>query len=224
MTEDAKRPNRLPAGSFLLHCTSSRHLLHTALRSLLAVSLISLPLARAFAQAQSAEFAQAPKAAAAPPSYAPFQPVPLNGFYQRLLSSYSAREAWGAVPRGLQRYDGIPFLLEGKIELNGMGPTRDNNFMPTRLREIPVNRRILRVHWIGGAGYKDPDETPVAEIRFNYKNGEIRRMFINYGRHRRKWDGGGGGKRGDLSDPKAQVNLEGNKRAARPAGRPFKNN
>ena len=223
MTEDAKRLNRLPAGSFLVDRTYPRHLLHTALRILLAVSLITLPLERAFAQAQSGQSANAPKAPAPPPSSEPFQPVPLNKFYQRLLSSYTARDAWGAVPRGLQRYDGIPFLMEGKIELNGLGPTRDGNFMPTRVGEIPVNRRVLRVHWIGGAGYKDPDETPLAEIRFNYKNGETRRMFINYGRHVRNWHVEGDEKRTDLSDPKAHVIWEGiNGATGRPV-RLFKN-
>jgi hypothetical protein len=141
-------------------------------------------------------------------SQGPFYPLPLAGFYQRLLASYTAREPWGAVPRGLQKFDGVPFMLEGQIEMNGMGPSRNNNFMPTRVGEIPVNRRAVRLHLIAGAGYKDPDETPIAELRLNYKNGQMRHIVIKYGDHVRNWHVEVDEKRTDLGGPASPCSLE----------------
>jgi hypothetical protein len=64
-----------------------------------------------------------------------FYPAPLEPFYQRLLASYRTNEAFGSVPRGMMEFDGVPFRMFGKIEMNGMGPTRANNFFPTRVGE-----------------------------------------------------------------------------------------
>jgi hypothetical protein len=225
MTEDAKRTSPLPMESlFGVPFMHFRHHLYANLPIVICIGLVILPLQSAFIMAQAAEPPGiAPNTATLPFTTEPFYPLPLKAYYQRSLASYTARDAWGAVPRGLQRFDGIPFQMDGKIELNGMGPTRDNNFMPTRVGEIPVNRHVLRLHWIGGAGYKDPDDTPIAEIRLNYKNGEIRHLFITYGRHVRNWHVEVDEKRTDLSDPKAHVIWEGiNGSTGRPV-RLFKN-
>ncbi|MDB6032089.1 MAG: hypothetical protein JWM16_2427 [Verrucomicrobiales bacterium] len=171
----------------------------------------------------AAEPAETRPAGALAASSEPFYPVPLAGFYQRLLGSYTAREAWGAVPRGLHKFDGVPFLLEGKIEMNGMGASRDNNFMAARVGEIPVNRRAVRLHLIAGAGYKDPDDTPIAEIRLNYKSGQMRHIVIKYGEHVRNWHVEGDEKRTDLLDPRAHIIWNGINGATGKPLRLFKN-
>ena len=73
-----------------------------------------------------------------------FHPLSLEGFYQRPLASYRPTEALGAVPRGLVEFTGVPFRMVGKLEMNGLGPSRDGNFLPTRVGPIPVGRRLAR--------------------------------------------------------------------------------
>src|SRR5262245_53060175 len=103
-----------------------------------------------------------------------FYPIPLEPFYQRALSNYAPNTAWGAVTGGIVEFDGVPYRMFGQIEMNGLGPSRDKNFLPARVGEISVKRRVSRLHLISGAGYKDPDGTPLAEVRLHYTNGEVR--------------------------------------------------
>lgn len=134
-----------------------------------------------------------------------FYPVSLEGFYQRALSNYGPNVSWGAVPRGLVEFEGVPFHMQGKIELNGMAATRNRNFMPTRLGEIPVKRRASHLHFISGAGYKDPDGVPLAQVRLHYTNGEARNIFMNYGDHVRNWHEESDERRTDLSHPNSRI-------------------
>ena len=152
-----------------------------------------------------------------------FHPVPLEGFYSRLLASYGPQEAWGGVPRGLIEFDGVPFRMFGQIELNGLGPSQNRNFLPTRAGEISIRRRATRLHLISGAGYKDPDGTPLAALRLYYANGETRSIFINYGDHVRNWHVESDEKRTDLSHPSSRIVWDGiNGATGRPL-RLFKN-
>jgi hypothetical protein len=134
-----------------------------------------------------------------------FYPIPLEPFYQRALSNYAPNTAWGSVPRGIIEFDGIPFRMFGQIEMNGLGPSRDKNFQPARVGEIPVKRRASRLHLISGAGYKDPDGTPLAEVRLHYTNGEARNIFINYGDHVRNWHVESDEKRTDVAHPQSGI-------------------
>src|SRR4051812_41969067 len=82
-----------------------------------------------------------------------FHPVSLDGFYQRLFTSYKPTDSWAMVPRGITNLDGIPFRMFGKIDLTGLGRARDGEFQPARIGEIPVGQRATRVHIIHGASY-----------------------------------------------------------------------
>jgi hypothetical protein len=138
-----------------------------------------------------------------------FHPLSLEGFYQRPLASYRPTEALGAVPRGLVEFTGVPFRMVGKLEMNGLGPSRDGNFLPTRVGPIPVGRRLARLHLISGTGYKDPDGTPLAVVRLNYTNGETRQFFLSYGVHVRNWHVESDEQSTELSDPNSSIPWEG---------------
>jgi RNA polymerase sigma factor (sigma-70 family) len=144
-----------------------------------------------------------------------FHPVALERFYQRLFASYNGSQSWGIVPRGVVEFDGVPFRMFGKIEMNGMGSSRDRGFLPPRVGEIPVNGRATRLHLVSAAGYKDPDGTPVAELRLHYTNGQHRNLFIRYGEHVRNMHAAPDERRTDLSDSRSQMvwngTTEGNK-------------
>lgn len=116
-----------------------------------------------------------------------FHPVPLDQFYQRQFVDYQPTESWAQVPRGETNFDGVPFLMFGKIDLTGLGRARDGEFQPPRVGEIPAEGRAARVHLMHGASYDSPDGTPVACVLLRYENGEARRLFIRYGVHVRNW-------------------------------------
>ncbi len=157
------------------------------------------------------------------PAAGKFYPVALDSFYQRQLDSYGPNDAWGVVPQGVVEFDGIPFHMFGKIEMNGIGASRSQDFKPPRVGEIPVHRRAAHIHLIGGAGYKDPDGTPVAELRLHYANGEQRNIFINYGDHIRNWHVASDEKRTDVSDPRCHIVWNGTHPATGGPLRLFKN-
>jgi hypothetical protein len=116
-----------------------------------------------------------------------FHPVILDQFYQRQFVDYRPTESWAQVPRGKTNFDGVPFLMFGKIDLTGLGRARDGEFQPARVGEIPVGERATRVHLMHGASYDAPDGTPIACVLLAYENGEARRLFIRYGVHARNW-------------------------------------
>src|SRR4051794_31560176 len=108
MTEDAKRTNPLPMKSLIgVPFMHFRRLLHANFPIVICIGLVILSLQSAFVMAQPAEPpGVAPNAATLPSTAEPFYPLPLKAYYQRSLASYTARDAWGSVPRGLQRFDG----------------------------------------------------------------------------------------------------------------------
>lgn len=145
-----------------------------------------------------------------------FQFLSLDGFYQRLFTSYKPTEFWARVPHGVTNFDGVPFRMIGPIELTGLGSARDGYFQPTRVGEIPVGRQSTRLHVIHGASYDDPDDTPVAALWLHYTNGTDRKIFIRYGAHVRNsyptMETRRPGERSILRDPRSLVIWSGNTR------------
>lgn len=123
----------------------------------------------------------------APLSTTNFHPVLLDQFYQRQFVDYRPTESWAQVPRGETNFDGVPFLMFGKIDLTGLGRARDGEFQPARVGEIPVGELATRVHLVHGASYDSPDGAPIACLLLRYENGQARRLFIRYGVHARNW-------------------------------------
>lgn len=120
-------------------------------------------------------------------SAAVFHTVPLDGFYQRQFVDYRPSASWAQVPRGETNFDGVPFLMIGKIDLTGLGRARDGEFHPSQVGAIPVGQKAGRLHLIHGASYDAPDDTPIASLRLRYENGETRSLFVRYGVHVRNW-------------------------------------
>ena len=121
------------------------------------------------------------------PTSAHYHPVNLDDFYQRRFADYQPTDSWAQVPRGETNFDGVPFRMFGKIDLNGLGRARDGEFHAPRVGEIPVGRRAARLHLLHGASYDCPEGTPIASVLLRYENGEARKLFIRYGVHARNW-------------------------------------
>ncbi len=129
----------------------------------------------------------------------------LDPFYQRQFVDYRPTESWAQVPRGETNFDGVPFLMFGKIDLAGLGRARDGEFQPARVGEIPVGWRATRVHLIHGASYDSPRDTPIACVLLRYESGEAQRLFIRYGVHARNWYVEARETDSTLSDPRSLV-------------------
>ena len=147
-----------------------------------------------------------------PASNARFHPVPLDEFFQRQFADYRPNESWAQVPRGETNFDGVPFLLFGKIDLTGLGRARDGEFQPPGTGEIPVGRRATRLHLMHGTSYDSPEGEPVACLLLRYEGGETRRLLIRYGVHVRNWHLEANEVASDLSDPGSRVVWDGNTR------------
>jgi hypothetical protein len=161
-------------------------------------------------QAPAAPSVPAPPADAA--STPRFHPVLLDEFYQRRFVDYRPTDSWAQVPSGETNFDGVPFLMFGKIDLTGLGRARDGEFQPPRVGEIPVARRATRLHVIHGASYDSPDGTPVACVLLRYATGETRKLFLSYGVHTRNWYVEAREADPTLSDPRSLVVWNGSSR------------
>ena len=146
------------------------------------------------------------------PTITNFHPVLLDDFYQRQFADYRPTESWAQVPRGETNFNGVPFLMVGKIDLNGLGRARDGEFHPPRVGEVPVGRRAARLHLLHGASYDSPDYTPIACVLLRYENDEPRKLFIRYGVHVRNWYVEANEIDPTLSDPRSLAVWTGNTR------------
>src|ERR1043166_2550871 len=160
--------------------------------------------------------APAPSALTASPatlaSHSKFHPVPLDEFYQRQFVDYRPSDSWAQVPRGETNFDGVPFLMFGKIDLTGLGRARYGEFQPARVGEIPVGQRATRLHLVHGASYDSPEGTPIACLLLRYENSETQKLFLRYGVHARNWYVEPNELESDLSDPHSLVVWRGNSR------------
>jgi len=127
---------------------------------------------------------QAGSEAAAAPA---FHPVSLSGLVKG-WDQFNPGECWTVVPRGLQRLEGVPFQMDGTLELTGLGSARDQRgFYRTRITGIPIGHKGHRLHLITGAGYNAPDGTPIAKILAHYADGAEQAFYLRYGVHTRNW-------------------------------------
>jgi hypothetical protein len=104
-----------------------------------------------------------------------------------LASHYTDRgtNVQDSIPKGKQTFDGVPFILKGRIELTGMNAARKGEFLPTEVTGVPVNAKAGRLHLILGARHGQKDGTPLGNVLLHYKNGEERSLRLAYGIHAR---------------------------------------
>ena len=136
---------------------------------------------------------------------AAFQPIDFSRFAKK-WDQFRPDECWAVVPRGLQTLGGVPFQMEGILEVTGLGAAREQNiFYPTRLTGIPVGRKGHRLHLLHGAGYDAPDGTPVAKLLAHYADGSEHPFYLSYGVHTRNWWREPAETKSQVSDPNTLV-------------------
>ena len=154
--------------------------------------------------------APAPLASLQPAGDRPtFHSVDLARGRANCLSNYLAQPSAKPWPRGSQNLAGVPFQMDGQLEVSGLEAARRGEFLPSRVTDIPVGRKARRLMLLHGTRYSEKDGVPVAKLVLHYAGGESRSLRIIYGVHARnsvkEREGLGHEKNSRVTDPNSQI-------------------
>lgn len=90
-------------------------------------------------------------------------------------------------PRGRQVLDGVPFQMDGVIELYGTGSAQRRNPGRTNVTDIPLGRACERIHLLAATDDSGQDTNRVATLRLNYADGSNAALEVVFGFHVRRW-------------------------------------
>ena len=130
-------------------------------------------------------------------------PVDLKPFVGKTQLDHIGAE-W-LVPKGRQVINGVPFQVDGVVELAGTS-ARFVNVGRTNTGNIPVNRGGERLHLllaVSRGGFEDG--TVFARLKLHYAGGEESAVDLKYGHHARDWFGPRHLADKDLLDPATRL-------------------
>jgi len=126
--------------------------------------------------------------------------------------------AW-LFPQGRQVLDGVPFQMDGVIELYGSGPGQTKNPARTNVAGIPVNRICERIHLLAATDDTVAETNVVATIRLRYADESEAKLEIRFGYQVRRWVANMFRAQGALKDPATRIAWTGqHAEAARQSG------
>jgi hypothetical protein len=131
------------------------------------------------------------------------KPLPLDSFCNKVLV-----KSWAVVPQGLQRLDGVPFQINGYIEL-ASSRASPRRVLPLEAAGVEVGKKFSRIHLLHCAEYYDRSGEPLADLVLYYANGERRVASLVYGVHAQDWYDYAGEGRGLVQDPNSRVAWKG---------------
>jgi hypothetical protein len=118
--------------------------------------------------------------------------IDLSAFYSTALTNSTASGEKGndlsEVPQGLQTMAGVEFDVRGFVQLSAsglIGTPRD--VYPAASAEIPVNRKVNRLHFLQGAIWHESPGAKVGSYYLRYADGQVAEFPIVYGRHVQDW-------------------------------------
>ena len=132
-------------------------------------------------------------------------PLDLTPFITQSFTNLPSGKIWGFVPRGAQTLNGIPFLLNGKVEVTGLDAARHGDFLPPRITGIPVGQKAARLQVLHGAAHGHKDGVPLAAVVLHYANGETQSLRLAYGLHARNWRRESGERDARPDDPNSHI-------------------
>ncbi len=124
---------------------------------------------------------------------APARLVDLSDYYnaskQVGLELLNGFQALDGLPSGLQTLAGTTFDVRGVVRLSGMNRGAHTNDWPEQVRNIPMNQRCRRVHFLHATGGRPPDGdgAPVFSYVVHYADQQTQRIRMVYGRDVRSW-------------------------------------
>ena len=111
--------------------------------------------------------------------------VDLTPFFTKSQFDYIGTP-W-AVPKTALMVDGVPFRIDGIVELFGSGTARSGNAGPRTVENIPVGGTFAELHLLGATSWSDPDSTVIARVVLAYEDGTRAEVPIAYGLQVRDW-------------------------------------
>lgn len=159
------------------------------------------------------------KELAAAPGGSEFHPVALKSFCTRMYEviNQDPDSSWAYAPQGRHVFNGVLFELPGVMEVSGLGRAREDDPLPTSIRDIPLGRKARRLHLLHGGAADLADGTPLAKLVVHYADGRDHTLPLVYGQNLRNWYKGGD-KRDDVSDPNTRLGWTGDSPRSRRFG------
>jgi len=128
---------------------------------------------------------------------APFSPAP--------PAEASPSPEFDELPSGWRLFNGVPFVIRGRMAVAGLDAARAGEFFPTALPAIPIGRKVRRLHLLHGALGAEKDGVPMAKLVFHYASGAEESVRLGYGVQARHWIKLRTEKKSDLADPDSQL-------------------
>lgn len=136
--------------------------------------------------------------AAAPPA----RPIDLTPFLGK--SQFQTIGADWILPRGRQVVEGVPFQVDGVVEVAGAS-ARFSNVGRTNVNDIPIGATFDRLYLLAAASRDVNEGTPLARLKLKYADGLGTDVVIEYGRHVADWMGPRHKGESPLIEPDARV-------------------
>lgn len=116
------------------------------------------------------------------------------------------------LPRGEHIYGGVPFDVEGRVQLMGRGLEKWDRIYPATVKDIPVSRKCARIHLFHGENCVMAAQvrSAVAKLILHYTDGSEETIEIISGEHLLDWWGpiyttGAQKERRELGSPQAEL-------------------
>jgi RNA polymerase sigma factor (sigma-70 family) len=95
----------------------------------------------------------------------------------------------GELPSGTHVFGGVPFDVEGLIQLDGTNMMMFKKHYPAEVDNIPINRRCAKIYLFHGANWIYPHDfgTTIAKLILHYADGSVRDIEIVAGQHVFDW-------------------------------------
>jgi hypothetical protein len=110
------------------------------------------------------------------------KPLPLDRFCNKALV-----KSWAVIPQGRQKLDGVPFQIDGYIELASSRATPQHRVFPLEAAGIEIGKKFSRLHLLHCAEYYETSGEPLADLVLYFANGERRVATLIYGVHAQDW-------------------------------------
>lgn len=115
----------------------------------------------------------------------------LDNFYNAALDENMMDDPGNqflSLPRGRQTFAGIEFDVRGVIQLSGTEcMKRVGERYPVAIKNIPVNRRCARLHFLLGTEWNETDGTKIGALKIDYDNSAPVELPLVFGEDVRDW-------------------------------------
>jgi hypothetical protein len=118
-----------------------------------------------------------------------FQPLSLITFTN--FSAFDDIQAPWLLPKGLQVFDGVPFQVDGVVQLSGSARPGGQGHVnaPDSVTGIPVESGFEELHLLTAVDGSADEDAEVARINLVYSDGSKATLSLKYGQQVRNWTG-----------------------------------